>query len=85
MVRRILGIKPRTGAVEVDFGSVLSSDHEMAMETRSVLEIMIEAASQMDVPEQEIAAHRVTAADFSSAAPEDSLDHADSFQQIASV
>ena len=71
MVRQILGLKAETTEVEVVFGSVPSSDREIAMQTRSVLEIMIEAASQMDVPEEDLAAHRVSAAEFFGASPED--------------
>jgi len=70
-VRRILGLKPDTSEVEVVFGSVPSNDREIAMQTRSVLEIMIEAASQMEVPEEDVAAHRVTTANLFGAKPED--------------
>ncbi len=71
LVRQILGIKPGTNEFEIVFGSVPANDHEIAVNTRSVLEIMIEAASQMDVPEQDMAEHRVTKPAFFGANPED--------------
>jgi hypothetical protein len=61
-LRRILGVAAGSSELEVNFGSVASSDRELAIQTRSMLQIIIELASHIDVPQQDVAEGRVFAA-----------------------
>jgi len=53
-VRKLLGLAPGLKEVEVAFGSVPRNSAEIAMVTRSMVEIMLEVGAGIDVP----AAHR---------------------------
>jgi len=49
-VRKLLGLEPGVSELEVAFGSVPRSKHELAMVTRSMVEIMLELGTGIDVP-----------------------------------
>jgi hypothetical protein len=49
-VRKLLGIDPKAEEFRVVYGSVASDDQEVAILTRSMLEILIDLASYIEVP-----------------------------------
>ncbi|HXV47199.1 MAG TPA: hypothetical protein VEB61_00255 [Candidatus Binatia bacterium] len=49
-VRKLLGLDPKAEEINVVYGSVASNDKEIAILTRSMLEILIDLASYIDVP-----------------------------------
>ena len=49
-VRKILGLNPKAEEFSVVYGSVASHDKEIAILTRSMLEILIDLASYIEVP-----------------------------------
>jgi hypothetical protein len=49
-VRRLLGLDPNAQEFSVVYGSVAANDKEIAMLTRSILEILIDLASYIEVP-----------------------------------
>ena len=49
-VRKLLGIDPKAEELNVVYGSVASNDKEIAILTRSMLEILIDLSSYIDVP-----------------------------------
>ena len=53
-VRRILGLAPDTQEFKVVYGSIARNDKEIAILSRSMLEIIIELASYVEVPEKHI-------------------------------
>ena len=53
-VNAILGLKPGVQEVNVQYGLIPKNDTELAMLTRSTLQIMIELATQIDVPEHHV-------------------------------
>lgn len=54
----LLNLKPGGGDVTVTYGLIAASDHEIAMLTRSILQIMVDLALQIDVPPQHVAEGR---------------------------
>jgi len=50
----LLGISPGEKEVTVTYGLFPASDREIAMLTRSMLQIMVEMAAQIDVPTQHV-------------------------------
>jgi hypothetical protein len=50
-VRELLGLDPKADEFSVVYGSVASNDKEIAILTRSMLEILIDLASYIEVPE----------------------------------
>jgi hypothetical protein len=52
-VRALLGVDPGTGELQVVYGAFPSSPGEIAILTRSMLQVMTDFASQIDVPEQD--------------------------------
>ena len=54
-VRRILKLDPRGREFKVVFGAVSLDDREIAILSRSVLQIMMDIASHVDVPEDHVA------------------------------
>jgi len=58
-VRRTLGLDPSAGEVRVAYGSVAKDDKELALLTRSILEIIIDLASYIDVPSVHVQEKRV--------------------------
>ncbi len=53
-VRRLLGLKPNGDELTVTYGNVPETDRELAMLTRSMMQIMVELAIQIDVPVQDV-------------------------------
>jgi len=58
-MRDLLGLDPTAREFTVVYGSFPEPDGEIAILTRSIMQIMIDLAAQMDVPEAEIAEGRV--------------------------
>ena len=65
-VRKLLGIDPQTDEFNVVYGSVAANDKEIAVLTRSMLEILSDLSSYIDVPAANVAQKRT----FPSLAPE---------------
>ena len=57
-VRRLLGLDPQAAEFSIVYGSVAANDKEIAMLTRSMLEILIDLSSYIDVPAARIAERR---------------------------
>jgi len=57
-VEQLLGIKVKAGEFRVTYGTVPRGDQEIAILTRSMLEILIDMASYIDVPAAHVAEHR---------------------------
>jgi hypothetical protein len=53
-VSKILGLRPGEKEVTVTYGLIPASDREISMLTRSMLQIMIGMAAQIDVPDQHV-------------------------------
>ena len=53
-VRELLGLKPGISDIQVVYGLIPKDDTEIAMLTRSMLQIMVELATQVDVPQRHI-------------------------------
>lgn len=51
---RILGLDPAAPQYQVTYGAVARSDREVAMQTRSLFEIMVELAARVDPPQVHI-------------------------------
>jgi len=58
-IRTLLGLDPDASEFRVVYGSIASDNREIAMLTRSALEILINLASYIEVPETHIAEQRV--------------------------
>lgn len=54
-LNRLLGLRPGMRDIKVNYGSVPQDDQEIAMLTRSMLQIMVVLASQIDVPPEHVA------------------------------
>ena len=54
-LRTLLGLRPGGAEITVSYGLIPGSDREIAMLTRSMLQIMVEMAIQVDVPAQHVA------------------------------
>jgi hypothetical protein len=65
-VRKLLGLNPETDEFDVVYGSVAANDKEIALLTRSVLEILTDLSSYTDVPAANVEQKRT----FPSPAPE---------------
>ena len=60
-VRQLLGLDPRGGEFRVVYGSVAANDKEIAILSRSILEILVDLSSFIIVPEADVAGRRVSA------------------------
>ena len=58
-VRKTLGLDPSVSEVRVAYGSVAKDDKELALLTRSILEIIIDLASYIEVPSVHVQEKRV--------------------------
>ena len=58
-VRQMLGLDPRAREFRVVYGSVAANDKEVAILSRSILEILIDLSSYITVPEAHVTEHRV--------------------------
>ena len=54
-LNKLLGLRPGGREVTVTYGLIPASDREIVMLTRSMLHIMVELATQIDVPAQHVA------------------------------
>ena len=59
-IKSILGIKPDLRELRVNYGGYSGKDDEIDMKTRSMLEIMLEFASLVQVPEADVVQGRAT-------------------------
>jgi hypothetical protein len=59
--RRLMGLDPTGREFQVVYGSVAANDTQIAMLTRSILEILIDLSSSIAVPEAHVTDRRVTA------------------------
>jgi len=64
-VRKLLGLDPKAEEFNVVYSSVAANDHEIALLTRSVLEVLTELSSYIDVPAADVEQKRT----FPSPAP----------------
>jgi len=60
-VSTLLGLRQGVPEIEVEFGLIPENDTEVVMLTRSMLQIMVELASNVDVPADHIAEGRTLA------------------------
>jgi hypothetical protein len=58
-VRKMLGLNPKSREFRVVYGSIASNDKEIAILTRSVLQVILNLASCIEVPETHVAEKRV--------------------------
>lgn len=49
-INQLLGLDPEKQEIKVTYGLIAQSDNEIAMLTRSILQIMVNLATQIDVP-----------------------------------
>lgn len=56
----LLGIAPGTQEIQVVYGSAATTNTEIALQTRSMLQILMDIASQIEVPEKDVDQKRVT-------------------------
>ncbi len=59
--RKLMGIDPNATETTVTYGSAPTANNEIAILTRSIMEIIIEMASQIDVPDAHVAEGRTYA------------------------
>ena len=53
-INRLLGLDPEAQEISVAYGLIPKNDREIAMLTRSTLQIMIDLATQIDVPSEHV-------------------------------
>jgi hypothetical protein len=58
-VRKLLGLDPAASEFRVVYGSVAANDREIAILSRSILEMLVDLSSSIDVPEVHVAERRV--------------------------
>jgi hypothetical protein len=58
-VRQLLGLDPAAQEIRVVYGSVAATDKELAILSRSILEILVDLASFIRVPEADVLERRV--------------------------
>lgn len=59
-VRQILGLRPNAREIRVYYGGYSGKDDEIDIMTRSMLQIMLELAASVQVPEADVAEGRAT-------------------------
>jgi hypothetical protein len=57
-VRKLLGIAPDARQISIGYGSVQQGDQDIALLTRSMVEVMLEFGAAVDVPETDVAEGR---------------------------
>jgi hypothetical protein len=74
-IRALLGLKPDTTELKVYYGGYSGKDDEIDMATRSMLQIMVEFAAMIRVPESDVTSKRATPGltDSAKAAPSGAL------------
>jgi hypothetical protein len=58
-VRRMLGLKEEGGEFRIVYGSASSSDEEVALLTRSIIEVLSDISSTVEVPAEHVSEKRV--------------------------
>lgn len=61
LVVRLLGVRPPLDEINLTYGAIPRNDRELALQTRSMLEILIEFADGIDVPADHITSGRTYA------------------------
>ena len=59
-LRELLGLAPDANELKLVFGAVAANDHELAMQTRSIMHIMSLMGAQVEVPPEHITQGRAT-------------------------
>ncbi|HTL59898.1 MAG TPA: hypothetical protein VL361_29775 [Candidatus Limnocylindrales bacterium] len=59
-LRGLLRLDPNATEIQIAFGATASSDRELALQTRSILHIMMAMAAQAEVPPEDLAQGRVS-------------------------
>lgn len=59
-VRKMLGLDPKTSEINVVYGTVPRNDREIALQTRSLLEVIIDLAADIEVPAAHVEEQRVS-------------------------
>jgi hypothetical protein len=72
-VRQRLGLDPAAQDIQVVYGSVAAHDKELAILSRSILEILVDLASVISVPEAHVLERRVGPTHEDEAGPEGPL------------
>ncbi len=60
-IRKLLGLNPAATELRVAYGSVAKDDQEIAILSRSILDVLVELASYIDVPAEHVTEKRVNA------------------------
>ena len=61
-VSKLLGLKPGAREIKVSYGMIAENDSEIAMLTRSIMQIMVEFSSQVEIPTLHVNEGRVAPA-----------------------
>jgi len=59
-VRRILGVDPRADDLQVVYGAIPRDDKEIAILTRSILEVIVDLSTDIEVPASDVQEKRVS-------------------------
>jgi hypothetical protein len=59
-LRRLLGLAPNASEFKLVFGATAANDKEVAVATRSILQLMATMAADVEVPAQDLAEHSAT-------------------------
>lgn len=70
LIREALGVRPDARELRLVFGSLRQADDEIAVLTRSIMEILVELSAGVEVPEPHVAEGRVRPVSDSQPAPE---------------
>lgn len=60
-IRALLGLDPMATELSIVYGSVAKNHHEVAILSRSILDVLIDLASYIEVPEKHVTERRVNA------------------------
>jgi hypothetical protein len=58
-VRKLLGVNPQASEINVVYGTVPRNDREIALQTRSLLEVLVDLSADIEVPAAHVAEQRV--------------------------
>ena len=58
-IRRLLGLNPAATELNIVYGSVAKNDHEVAILSRSILDVLIDLASFIEAPQKHVEEKRV--------------------------
>lgn len=60
-IRKLLGLAPDARQITIGYGSVQQGDQDIAVLTRSMVEVMLEFSTSVDVPETDVSSGRTMA------------------------